>query len=135
MGCYKQLFYKGQSFTYDLVELGEYYLEYERMMDHWHEIVPHMVLDVQYEDMVADQENQTRRLVEHCDLPWEDSVLRFYETDRAVITASSEQVRQPIYSGSVNSWRRFEAHLEPLIEVLEPLLRKLPEDQQPAILR
>ena len=135
MGCYKQLFYKGQSFTYDLVELGEYYLEYQRMMDHWHEIVPHMVLDVQYEDMVADQENQTRRLIEHCDLPWEDGVLRFYETDRAVITASSEQVRQPIYSKSVNSWRRFEAHLEPLIEVLEPLLRKLPEDQQPAILR
>ena len=135
MGCYKQLFYKGQSFTYDLIELGEYYLEYQRMMDHWHEIVPHMVIDVQYEDMVADQENQTRRLIEHCGLPWEDRVLRFYETDRAVITASSEQVRQPIYSKSVNSWRRFEAHLEPLIEVLEPLLRKLPENQQPAILR
>ena len=135
MGCYKQLFYKGQSFTYDLVELGEYYLEYQRMMDYWHEVVPDMVLDVQYEEMVADQENQTRRLIEHCDLPWEDAVLRFYETDRAVITASSEQVRQPIYSKSVNSWRRFEAHLEPLIEVLEPLLRKLPEDQQPAILR
>jgi hypothetical protein len=94
-----------------------------------------MVIDVLYEDMVADQENQTRRLIEHCALPWEDRVLRFYETDRAVITASSEQVRQPIYSKSVNSWRRFEAHLEPLIEVLEPLLRKLPEDQQPAILR
>ena len=135
MGCYKQLFYKGQSFTYDLVELGEYYLEYQRVMDYWHEIVPHMVIDVQYEDMVADQENQTRRLIEHCDLPWEDGVLRFYETDRAVITASSEQVRQPIYSKSVNSWRRFEKHLEPLIEVLEPLLRKLPEDQQPFILR
>ena len=135
MGCYKQLFYKGQSFTYDLIELGEYYLEYQRMMDYWHEIVPHMVIDVQYEDMVADQENQTRRLIEHCGLPWEDRVLRFYETDRAVITASSEQVRQPIYSKSVNSWRRFEAHLEPLIEVLEPLLRKLPEDQRPAILR
>jgi tetratricopeptide (TPR) repeat protein len=135
MGCYKQLFYKGQSFTYDLVELGEYYLEYQRMMDYWHETVPHMVLDVQYEDMVADQENQTRRLIEHCGLPWEDGVLRFYETDRAVITASSEQVRQPIYSKSVNSWRRFEEHLEPLIEVLVPLLRKLPEVDQPAILR
>jgi tetratricopeptide (TPR) repeat protein len=135
MGCYKQLFYKGQSFTYDLVELGEYYLEYQRMMDYWHDLVPHMVLDVQYEEMVSDQENQTRRLVEHCDLPWEDGVLRFYETDRAVITASSEQVRQPIYSRSVNSWRRFEKHLEPLIEVLEPLLRQLPEDQQPSILR
>ncbi|MDJ0906747.1 MAG: sulfotransferase [Woeseiaceae bacterium] len=135
MGCYKQLFYSGQSFTYDLVELGEYYLEYQRMMDHWHEVVPDMVLDVHYEDMVADQEAQTRRLIEHCDLPWEVRVLRFYETDRAVITASSEQVRQPIYSKSVNSWRRFETHLAPLIEVLEPLLRKLPEDQQPAILR
>ncbi len=105
------------------------------MMDYWHEILPHMVLDVHYEDMVADQENQTRRLIEHCALPWEDQVLKFYETDRAVITASSEQVRQPIYSKSVASWRRFEAHLEPLIEVLEPLLRKLPSDQQPAILR
>lgn len=134
MGCYKQLFYKGQSFTYDLVELGEYYLEYERIMEHWNEILPDMVIDIHYEDMVSDQENQTRRLIEHCDLPWEDDVLRFYETDRAVITASSEQVRQPIYSKSVNSWRRFEAHLEPLIEVLEPLLRKLPSDQQPDIL-
>ncbi len=133
MGCFKQLFYKGQSFTYDLIELGEYYLEYMRLMDHWHEILPGKVLEVQYEDMVADQEDQTRRLIEHCGLPWEDEVLRFYETDRAVITASSEQVRQPIYSKSVNSWRRFESHLEPLIEVLEPLLRKLPEDQQPAV--
>jgi len=134
MGCYKQLFYKGQSFTYDLVELGEYYLEYQRLMDHWHEILPGKVLDVHYENMVADQENQTRRLIEHCKLPWEDECLRFYETDRAVITASSEQVRQPIYSKSVNSWRRFEQHLGPLIEVLEPLLRKLPAEHRPAIL-
>jgi tetratricopeptide (TPR) repeat protein len=132
MGCFKQLFYKGQSFTYDLVELGEYYLEYERLMAHWNDIMPGKVLDIHYEQMVADQENQTRKLIEHCRLPWEDQVLRFYETDRAVITASSEQVRQPIYSKSVNSWRRFESHLKPLIEVLEPLLRKLPEEQQPA---
>jgi tetratricopeptide (TPR) repeat protein len=134
MGCYKQLFYKGQSFTYDLVELGEYYLEYIRLMAHWDAVLPGKVLHVQYEDMVADQENQTRRLVEHCGLPWEDQVLRFYETDRAVVTASSEQVRQPIYSKSVNSWRRFETHLEPLIEVLEPLLAELPADQRPKIL-
>ncbi len=122
MGCYKQLFYRGQKFTYDLVKLGEYYLAYQRMMDYWHEILPGKVLDVQYEEMVADQENQTRRLLEHCGLPWEDNCLRFYETDRAVVTASSEQVRLPIYSRSVNSWRRFEKHLGPLIEVLEPLL-------------
>jgi len=133
MGSYKQLFYKGQSFTYDLVELGEYYLEYQRLMDHWDEILPGKVLDVHYENMVSDQEVQTRRLIEHCQLPWEDGCLRFYETDRAVVTASSEQVRQPIHSKSINSWRRFETHLDPLIEVLEPLLRKLPADQQPAV--
>ncbi len=135
MGSYKQLFYKGQSFTYDLVELGEYYLEYQRLMDHWHALLPGKVLDVHYEQMVADQENQTRRLLEHCGLSWEDRCLRFYETDRAVITASSEQVRQPIYAKSVHSWRRFEGHLGPLIEVLEPLLRQLPEQDRPASLR
>ena len=134
MGSYKQLFYRGQAFTYDLVELGEYYLEYQRMMDFWHDILPGRVLDVHYEDMVADQENQTRRLIEHCALPWENDCLRFYETDRAVNTASSEQVRQPIYSKSVNSWRRFESHLGPLIEVLEPLLVQLPRDQWPTAL-
>ena len=135
MGSFKQLFFKGQAFTYDLVELGEYYLEYQRMLDHWHTVLPGRVLDVRYEDMVADQEGQTRRLIEHCGLPWQDGCLRFYETDRAVITASSEQVRQPIYSGSIHSWRSFEAHLEPLIEVLEPLLRSLPEAQRPASMR
>ena len=114
--------YGSQAFTYDLFELGWYYLEYQRMMDYWHEVLPGKVLDVQYEDMVADQENQTRRLLEHCSLPWEDECLRFYETDRAVVTASSQQVRQPIHSKSVNSWRRFEKHLGLLIEVLKPLL-------------
>ncbi len=131
MGSYKQLFFKGQAFTYDLVELGEYYLEYQRLMDHWHALLPGKILDIHYEQMVADQENQTRRLISHCGLPWEDGCLRFYETDRAVNTASSEQVRQPIYSKSIYSWRRFEAPLEPLIEILEPLLRQLPEDQRP----
>ncbi len=135
MGSYKQLFYRGQSFTYDLVELGEYYLEYQRLMDHWHELLPGRVLDVHYENMVADQEKQTRRLIEYCDLPWQEQCLRFYETERAVNTASSEQVRQPIYSKSINSWRRFEGQLEPLIEVLEPLLRQLPSDQRPKTLQ
>ena len=131
MGSFKQLFYKGQAFTYDLVELGEYYLEYDRIMTWWHELLPGKVLDVHYEQMVANQEHETRRLISHCGLPWEDACLEFYKTDRAVNTASSEQVRQPIYSKSVNSWRRFEKELQPLIEVLEPLLLKLPKDQQP----
>ena len=135
MGSFKQLFFKGQAFTYDLVELGEYYLEYRRMMDYWHDTLPGFVLDVHYEEMVADHEAQTRRLIEHCGLPWEEACVRFYETDRAVNTASSEQVRQPIYSGSLQSWRRFEKHLGPLIEVLEPLLRELPAEQRPASLQ
>ena len=132
MGSYKQLFFKGQAFTYDLVELGEYYLQYQRMMDHWHSVLPGKILDIHYEDMVNDQETQTRKLLEYCGLPWEDGCLTFYETERAVNTASSEQVRQPIYTGSLNSWRRFESHLGPLIEVLEPLLLALPEGKQPA---
>ena len=131
MGTFKQLFYDGQSFSYDLQELALYYLEYQRMMDHWNEILPGFVLDVHYEKMVADQEAETRRLIEFCDLPWEDACLRFYETDRAVNTASSEQVRQPIYRTSVDAWRGFEPYLDDVIEDLEPLLRSLPEEQRP----
>ena len=131
MGCYKQLFYRGQSFTYDQFELGQYYLEYQRMMNHWHEVLPGKVLDVQYEEMVMDQEAQTRRLLEYCGLPWEDQVLRFYETERAINTASSEQVRQPIYTRAINFWKNYENHLGELIEILEPLLKGLPEEDRP----
>ncbi len=131
MGSYKQLFYKGQSWSYDQFEIGQYYLQYQRIMDHWHDVLPGKVLDVHYEDMVADQENQTRRLLDHLGLPWEDQVLRFYETERAVNTASSEQVRQPIYTKALNHWRNYESQLEELIEILEPLLKELPEESQP----
>jgi tetratricopeptide (TPR) repeat protein len=130
-GSYKQLFAKGQSFTYDLMEIGEYYLQYRRLMDHWHEVLPGFVLEVHYEDVVADLENQVRRILEYCELPWEDECLRFHETERAVKTASSEQVRQPIYSSSVNLWRNYESQLGVLIEVLEPELKILPEADRP----
>jgi tetratricopeptide (TPR) repeat protein len=131
MGCYKQLFYKGQSFTYDQFELAQYYLQYQRIMDHWHEVLPGKVLDVRYEDMVEDQENQTRRLLEHCGLVWEDRCLRFWETERAINTASSEQVRQPIYKGAVNFWKNYEDHLGEMIAILEPLLKDLPPEDRP----
>ena len=131
MGSYKQLFYKGQSWSYEQFEIGKYYLQYQRIMDHWHDVLPGKVLDVYYEDMVVDQENQTRRLLDHLGLPWEDQVLRFYETERAVNTASSEQVRQPIYTKALNHWRNYETQLEELIEILEPLLKELPEESQP----
>ena len=131
LGCYKQLFAQGQPYTYDLVELGEHCLQYQRLMDHWHAVLPGKVLDVRYEKVVADLEAQVRRILAHADLPWQENCLRFHETSRAVKSASSEQVRQPIYSSAVNAWRRYERHLGPLIEVLEPLLATLPDGQRP----
>ena len=126
-GTFKQLFAKGQPFSYDLFDLGQYYNSYIRLMEHWDHVLPGKVLRVQYEDNVADQENQARRMIEHCGLEWEDQVLRFYETERAVKTASSEQVRQPIYNKSVNSWKRYETELADLILVLEDVLVNLPD--------
>ncbi|MEL7449720.1 MAG: sulfotransferase, partial [Pseudomonadota bacterium] len=120
--CYRQLFAKGQTFVYDLSDIGEYFLEYQRMMDHWHAVLPGRVLTVQYEDMVSDPETQIARLLEYCGLPWEDACLSFHSTQRAVRTASSEQVRQPIYTSSVHYWRNYEKYLGELIEVLAPVL-------------
>jgi tetratricopeptide (TPR) repeat protein len=122
LSCYRQLFARGQPFTYDLTEIGEYYLEYEKMMAHWHAVLPGQVLDVQYEDVVTDLERQSRRLLAHCGLPWEDACLRYWETERAIRTASSEQVRMPIYDSSVSRWRHYERELAPLIEILRPVL-------------
>lgn len=125
-GTFKQLFAKGQPFSYDLFDLGLYYKSYIRLMEHWDQVLPGKVLRVQYEDNVADIEKQARRMIDFCGLEWEDQVLRFYETERAVKTASSEQVRQPIYNKSVNSWKRYETELAELILVLEDVLEKLP---------
>ncbi len=122
LSCYRQLFARGQTFTYDLTEIGEYFLQYQRMMDHWHAVLPGRVLTVQYEELVSDFDNQVRRLLDYCELPWEEACLNFHETDRPVRTASSEQVRQPIYQGAVGFWRRYEQHLDELAEVLEPVL-------------
>ena len=130
-GSYKQLFASGQPFSYDLTELGEYYLQYQTLMDHWHQVLPGKVLDVHYDEVVTDLDTQVRRILDFCDLPFEESCLKFHETDRAVKTASSEQVRQPIYSSSVNLWKHYESNLDELIEILEPLLLELPAVDQP----
>jgi len=122
LSCYRQLFAQGQSFTYDLTDIGEYFLQYQRMMDYWHEVMPGKVLTVQYEDIVTDFENQVRRLLEFCELPFEDACLHFFETERPVRTASSEQVRQPIHTRAVHFWRNYEEHLGELIEVLDEVL-------------
>ncbi|MGH8193162.1 MAG: tetratricopeptide repeat-containing sulfotransferase family protein [Woeseiaceae bacterium] len=124
LGCYRQLFAKGQTFTYDLNDIGEYFLEYDRMMDHWHTLLPGRVLMVQYEELVNDVDAQVRRLLDYCDLPFEEGCLKFYETERPVRTASSEQVRQPIHNRSVGFWRNYEDKLGELKEVLAPVLGK-----------
>jgi exonuclease VII small subunit len=126
LGNLKQLYAKGQTFSYDQADIGEYYLQYQRMMDHWDEALPDKVLRVQYEDTVADLESQVVRILEYLELPWEDSCLNFHDTERAVRTASSEQVRQPIYSSGVDFWRNYEPYLEELQEVLEPILGRYP---------
>ncbi len=118
-GSFKQHFAHGQTFSYDLLEIADYYREYCAMMRHWHEVLPGKVLEVHYEDVVRDQEGQTRRILEHCGLPFEESCLRYYETERPVRTASSEQVRQPIYESSVNHWRHYGNLLTPLAEALD----------------
>jgi len=122
VSCYRQLFARGQPFTYDLVDIGEYYLEYQKMMDHWQTVLPGRVLTVQYEELIADFEPQVRRLLEFCGLPWEENCLRFHETDRPVRTASSEQVRRPISDSAIGRWRNYAPHLDELMEVLGPIL-------------
>ena len=131
IGTYKQLFYGGQSFSYDFFELGQYYMDYQRLMDHWHAVLPSKVLDVRYEDVVTDLEGQVHRMLDFLELPFEDSCLRFWETDRAINTASSEQVRQPLYTKGLDFWRHYETELDELIDQLEPLLRQLPAERQP----
>ena len=134
-GSYKQLFASGQPFTYDLFELGEYYLEYQYLMEYWHQVIPGFILDVHYEKVVNDLEVEVKRILDFCGLNFEENCLRFHETERAVKTASSEQVRRPIYSSSVNLWRHYENNLDDLIEILKPLLIKLPKSDQPSVLQ
>ena len=127
LGSYKQLFSKGQNFTYDMLDLAHYYQLYDAMMKHWHEVLPGKVLDVHYEETVDDLENQVRRILDFCDLPFEQSCVDFHQTERAVKTASSEQVRQPIYTGALGTWRRYEKHLDLWQEQLADIVDELPE--------
>lgn len=115
---FKQLFAEGQEFTYGLEEIGTCYRDYVDLMRHWDDVLPGKVLRVQYEDVVTDTESQVRRLLEFCSLPYEEACLSFYETDRSVRTASSEQVRQPIYTSGLEQWRHFEPWLSPLKNAL-----------------
>ena len=121
---YKNYFTGTQNFSYDLTEIADYYLEYHLLMQHWHRVLPDSIYTIAYENLVSDQENQTRELLEFCHLPWDDACLKFYQTERRIDTASAVQVRQPIYNSSVQLWKHYQAHLEPLMR-----LEHLPADR------
>ncbi|MDB6045557.1 MAG: hypothetical protein JWM63_4108 [Gammaproteobacteria bacterium] len=130
LGCcfsgFKQHFARGQSFTYDLAEIGAYYRDYVELMAHFDEVLPGRVHRVFYERLIEDTEVEVRRLLEYCCLDFEPACLRFYENERAVRTASSEQVRTPIFRDGLEQWRNYEPWLAPLKTALGPVLDAYP---------
>jgi len=120
ISCFSKLFSAEQNHTYDLGELGRYYRRYERLMAHWRRVLPEgRMLDVRYEDVVADLEGAARRIIDYCGLPWDDRCLSFHATARPVRTASATQVRQPIYTSAVGRWKVYEEFLGPLLKELQ----------------
>ncbi|QNM82866.1 sulfotransferase [Sphingomonas sabuli] len=135
LGCclsnFRQHFARGQTFAYDLADVGTYYADYVRLMAHVDAVLPGRVHRVIYERMVDDTETEVRRLLEYCGLEFESACMDFHKTERAVRTPSSEQVRQPIYRDSTDEWRAYEAHLAPLKAALGPVLDAYPEAPAP----
>ena len=119
LSIYKQLFVGIHRYAYNLEELGHYYCYYLGLMEHWRNTLPQFIFNIHYEELVSDQEVQTRRLLDHCELPWDDACLSFHRSNRPVKTASLAQVKQPIYRGSIDKWRHYEQHLEPLLRILK----------------
>ena len=119
---YKQLFAAGQIFTYSQSDIAQYYIDYVALMAHWDTVLPGKVLRVKYENVIDNTEREVRRLLDYCGLPFEEACLAFHNTERAIRTASSEQVRQPIYTGAVEQWRNFEVNLTEMKAMLEPLV-------------
>ena len=119
LSCYFQKFTAGQLvFSYDLADCAKRYLETERLIAHWRRVLPLRMLDVEYEALVGDIEEQSRRIIAFLGLDWEPGCLEFHRTTRIVATASAWQVRQPLYDRAVARWRKYEAHLTPLLEIL-----------------
>jgi tetratricopeptide (TPR) repeat protein len=116
---YKTLFANAYPFSYDLMDLARYYVAWERMMRHWQEVIGEAWLPLSYEELVANQENVTRKMLAHCGLAWENACLDFYLTTSPVTTASAAQVRRPLYPDSVGRWRAYATELEPLASYLE----------------
>lgn len=122
LSIWQLLFSDDMPWAYDQNDIGRYYLAYKKLMDHWRKIFPGEFLDVEYEDTVADQEAQSRRIIEFCGLEWSDDCLKFYENKRRVKTASVTQVRKPIYTDSVKKWKKYEKQMKRLIDTVEGTL-------------
>ncbi|WP_102782608.1 sulfotransferase [Thalassospira sp. GB04J01] len=119
LSCFSKYFVSGQSFSYDLSELGRYYRAYEQLMAHWHNVLPASnFIEIRYEDMIADTETEVRRLTNFLDLDWDPALLTFHENRRSVRTASANQVRKPIYSSSVERWKPYAPYIQPLLSAL-----------------
>jgi len=115
---FKQKFGTGNQYAYSLEEVGEYYNLYLELISHWESVLPKKVYRVKYEELIANQEEETKNLLNFCQLDFEAQTLQFYKTKRAVKTASDLQVKQPIYSSSVNLWKNYENELKPLIKII-----------------
>ena len=124
---FKQLFAQGQEFTYGLEEAGNYYNSYVKLMDHWDKVLPNKILRVNNEDVIDDLEGQVKRMLDYLELPFEESCITFYETDRSVRTASSEQVRKPVNKSGQGRWKPYAKNLGSLVDSLDNNLLK-PED-------
>ena len=124
---FKQLFAQGQEFTYGLAEAGNYYNSYVKLMNHWNKVLPNKILRVNNEDIIDDLEGQVKRMLDFLELPFEESCIKFYETDRSVRTASSEQVRKPINKSGMDRWKPYAKNLKTLVDNLDEDLLK-PED-------
>ena len=109
--CYKQLFAEGQEFTYDFGDLAGYYNNYVELMEHWNQVLPNQILSIKYEDLVNDFENSVNKILNYCNLDFEDECLSFYKNKRSVRTPSSEQVRQPIYKKGLDYWKNYDVYL------------------------
>ena len=119
--CFKQFFARGQLFTYTLEDLGNYYTDYIRAMNHWHKVYGKDIFTVHYDDVINKTEETIRELIDYCNLPFEQECLEFYKSSRPVKTPSAEQVRQPIYKSGLNYWKNYEKHLLPLKKIIDEI--------------
>ena len=119
--CFKQFFARGQLFTYSLEDLGNYYTDYIRAMNHWHNVYGKDIYTVHYDNVINKTEETIRELIDYCNLPFENECLEFYKSSRPVKTPSAEQVRQPIYKSGLNYWKNYEKHLVPLMKIIDEI--------------